>query len=144
MYICDNLLLFSRSVKSHSLRPHGLHQARLPCPSLSPRICSNSCSLNWWCHPTVSTSVTPVSSCLQSFPVSGTFPMSQFLACGGQNIGASASVLPMNIQTWYPFGLKGKIIFIFYWHLSLVFFLLWVSWSHPLLFFILRLCFPIL
>ena len=67
--------------------------------------------MNRWCHPTVSTSVTPCSSCLPSFPVSGTFPMSPFLACGGQNIGASASVLPMNSQAWYPFGLKEKIIF---------------------------------
>ena len=67
--------------------------------------------MNRWCHPTISTSVTPFSSCLQSFPASGIFPMSQLLACGGQNIGASASVLPMNIHAWYPFGLKEKSIF---------------------------------
>ena len=85
--------------------------ARLPCPSLSPRICSNSCPLNWWCHPTISSSVIPFSNCLQSFPASGSFPMSQFFASGGQSIGASASAsaLPMNIQGWFPLELTGLI-----------------------------------
>ena len=83
---------------------------RLPCPSLSPRACSNSCPLSRWCHPTISSSVVPFSSCLQSFPASGSFQMSQFTS-GGQSIGASssASVLPMNIQDWFPLGLTGLI-----------------------------------
>ena len=76
--------------------------ARLPCPSPSPRVCSNSCPLRQWCHPTISSSVIPFSSCLQSFPASGSFPMSQFFASGGQSIGASASVLLVNIQDWFP------------------------------------------
>ena len=76
--------------------------ARLPCPSPSPRVCSNSCPLRQWWHPTISSSVIPFSSCLQSFPASGSFPMSQFFASGGQSIGASASVLLMNVQGWFP------------------------------------------
>ena len=91
---------FSRSVMSDSLRPHRLQHVRLPCPSPSLGACSNSCPSGWWCHPTISSSVVPFSSCLQSFPASGSFPMSQFFESGGQNIGvsASASVLPVNIQ----------------------------------------------
>ena len=102
---------FSRSVVSDSLRPHGLHLARLPCPSPTPRACSNSCPLNRWCHPTISSSVVPFSSHLQSFPASVAFPMSQFFASGGQSIGASASasVLPVNIQDWFPLGWTGWI-----------------------------------
>ena len=102
-----NILLFSRSVMSDSLKPHGLQHARLPCPSPTPGVCSNSCPLSRWCHPTISSSVLPFSSCLQSFPASGSFLMSQFFASGGQSIGfsASASVLPMNIQYWFPLGL---------------------------------------
>ena len=90
---------FSHSVVSDSLRPHGLQHTRPPYPSPSPRVCSNSCPLSWWCHPTISSFVVPFSSCLQSFPASGSFPMSQFFTSGSQNIGvsASASVLPMNI-----------------------------------------------
>ena len=92
-----------------TLRPSGLQHARLPCPSPTPRACSNSCPLSRWCHPTISSSVIPFSSCLQSFPAWGSFPMSQFFASGGQSIGASAlaSVLPMNIQDWFPLGLTG-------------------------------------
>ena len=86
---------------SDSLQPHGLQHARLSCPSPSPRDCSKSCPLSQWCHPTISSSVVPF-SCLQSFPASGSFPMSQFFTSGGQSIGASASVLPMNIQDWIP------------------------------------------
>ena len=82
---------FSCSVMSHSLQPHGLQHARLPCPSPTPRACPNSCPLNWWCHPTISSSVIPFSSCLQSFPASGSFPMSQLFASGDQSFGASAS-----------------------------------------------------
>ena len=95
---------FSLSVMSDSLLPHGLQHARLPCPSLTPGACSNSCSLSQWCHPTISSSVIPFSSCLPSFPASGYFPMSQVFASGGQSTGdsASASVLPMNIQYWFP------------------------------------------
>ena len=89
---------------SDSLRSHGLQHTRLPCPSLSPGVCSNLCPLSHWCYPTISTSVTPLSSCPQSFPASGSFPMNQFFASGGQSRGASAlaSVLPMNNQGWFP------------------------------------------
>ena len=95
-----------------SLQPHWLQHARPPCPSPSPRVCSNQCSFSWWwCHPTISSSVIPFSSCLQSFPASASFPMSQLFASGGQSIGASASasVLPMNIQGWSPLGWTGWI-----------------------------------
>ena len=102
---------FSHSILSESFGPHGLQQARLPCSSLTPRVYSNSCTLGEWCHPTISDSVIPFSSCLQSFPASGSFQMSQFFASGGQSIGvsASASVLPMNIQDWFPLGWTGWI-----------------------------------
>ena len=105
------LLLFSCSVLSDSLRPHGLQHARLPCPSPTPRVYSNSCPLTRWCHPTISPSVVPFSSCLQSFPASGSSPMSQFFTSGGQSIEASAlaSVFPMNIQDWFSLGLTGLI-----------------------------------
>ena len=95
---------FSRSVVSNSLPPHALQHARLPCPSPMPRACSNSCPLSQWCHPTISSSDVPFSSCLQSLPASGSFPMSQFFTSGGQTIGASASalVLPMTVQDWSP------------------------------------------
>ena len=101
---------FSCSVVSDSLWPHGLQHTRLPCPSPTPRVYSNSCPSSRWCHPTISSSVVPFSSHLQSFP-SGSFPMSQFFIQGGQSIGvsASASVLPMNIQDWFPLGLTGLI-----------------------------------
>ena len=91
------------------LRPHGLQHARLPCPSPTPRAYSNSCPSSQWCHPTISSSVVPFSSCLQSFPASGSFPTSQFFTSGGQSIGVSvsASVLPMNIQDWFPLWLIG-------------------------------------
>ena len=94
-----------------TLRPHGLQHTRLPCPSPTPRACSNSCPSSQWCHPTISYSVIPFSSCLQSFPASEFFPVSQFFASGGQSIGvsASASVLPMNIQDWFTLGLSGLI-----------------------------------
>ena len=99
------LLLFSCSALSDSLWPHGLQHSRLPYPSSTPRACSNSCPSSQWCHPTISSSVIPFSSCLQSFPASRSFPLSQLFASGGQNIGAlaSASVLPMNIQGWISF-----------------------------------------
>ena len=97
---------FSRSIVSDSLRPHRLPHARLPCPSPTPGACSNSCPSHRWCHPTISSSVIPFSSCLQSFPALGSFQKSQFFTSGGQSIGvsASASVLPMNIQDWFPLG----------------------------------------
>ena len=99
------LLLFSRWVMLGSLWPHGLQHARLTYPSPSPRACSKSCPLSQWCHPTISSSVIPFSSCLQSFPASGSFPiMSRLFASGDQSIGASASVLPINIQDWFPLG----------------------------------------
>ena len=103
--------LFNHWVLSSSLQPHGLQHPGFPCPSLFPRICSNSCPLSQCCHPTISSSVSHFSSCLQSFPASGSFPMSQFFTSGGQNIGASASasVLPMNIHGWFPLGLTGLI-----------------------------------
>ena len=102
---------FSHSAMSNSLRSHGLQYGRLPYPSSNPRAYSDSCPLSWWCHPTILSSIAPLSSCLQSFPASGSFPMSQFFASGGQSIGvsASASVLPMNIQDWFPLGWTGWI-----------------------------------
>ena len=105
------LFLFSCSVMSNSLRPHGLQHAKLPCPSPIPGLYSNSCPLSQWCHPTVSSSVIPFSFCLQSFPTLGSFQMGQFFASGGQSIrvSASASVLPMNIQDWFPLGWTGWI-----------------------------------
>ena len=105
------LLLFSHSVVSSSLWLHGLQQARLPCPSPTPRACSNSCPLSQWCHPTILSSVVPFSSCLQSFPASGSFPVNQFFTSGGQSIGASASasVPSVNIQGWFPLKLTGLI-----------------------------------
>ena len=90
------------SVVSESLWPHGLQHARLPFSLPVPGIYSNSCPLSRWCHPTISSSVVPFSSCLQSFPASQSFQMSQFFTSGGQSIGDSASVLPMNIQDWFP------------------------------------------
>ena len=96
------LVQFSHSVMSDSLRPHGLQHASLLCPSPTPVVYSNSCPFSRWCHPTVSSSVIPFSSCLQSFPASGSFQMSQLFASGGQSIGVSASVLPMSIQEWFP------------------------------------------
>ena len=103
-------LLFICSVMPNSLQPHGLQHTRLPCPSPSPRAWSNSCPLRQWCHPTISPSVIPF-SCLQSFPASGSFLKSQLFASGGQSIGASASasVLPMNTQDWFPLGLTDLI-----------------------------------
>jgi len=107
----DEGVQFSHSVVSDSLRPRGPQHAMLPCPSPAPRTYSNSCPLSDWCHPTISSSVIPFSSCLQSFPAPGSFLMSQFFASGGQSIGASvsASVLSMNIQDWFPLGLTGWI-----------------------------------
>ena len=98
-----SLVQFSCSLVSDSLRPHGLQHTRPPCPLPAPRVYSNSCPLSWWCHPTISSFVIPFSSCLQSFPVSGSFQMSHFFASDGQSIGilASTSVLPMN-QDWFP------------------------------------------
>ena len=102
---------FSCSVVSNSLWPHGLQHIRPPCPSPTPRVYSNSCPLSRWCHPTISSSVNPFSSHLQSFLALGSFQMSQFFASGGQSIrvSASASVLPMNIQDWFPLGWIGWI-----------------------------------
>ena len=96
------LVQFSHSVMSDSLLPHGLQHVRLPCPSPTPGAHSNSCPLSGWCHPAISSSVVPFSSCPQSLPASGSFPMSQLFVSGGQSIGVSAStsVLPMNTQDW--------------------------------------------
>ena len=107
----SSLVQFSCSVMSNSLQPHGLQHHRLPCPSPTPGAYSNPCPLSQWCHPTISSSVIPFSSRLQSFPASGSFPMSRFFPSGGQSFGASvsASVLPMNIQDWFPLGLTGWI-----------------------------------
>ena len=103
------LLLFSHSVMSDSLWSHGLQHARLPCPSTSPGANSNSCPLSQWCHPAILTSVIHFSSCLQCFPPSASFPMCWLFASGDQSIGASASpsVLPINIQDWFPLWLTG-------------------------------------
>ena len=109
-----SLLITTWSVSSvvfNSLLPHGLQHARFPCPLPTPEACSNSCPWNRWCYPTITYSVIPFSSCLQSFPISGSFPMSQFIAWGGQSIRASAStsILSMNIPDWFPLGLTGFI-----------------------------------
>ena len=100
---------FSCSVMSDFLRPHGLQYTRPPCPPPTSGVYPNSCPLSRWCHPTISSSVVPFSSCLQSFPASGSFQMSQLFTSGSQSIGvsASASVLPMNIQDWFPLGWTG-------------------------------------
>ena len=107
----QSLLLFSHSVISDSLRSQRLQHTRLPCPSSNPEACSNLCPLSWWCHLTISSSAIPFTSCRLSFPASGSFPMSQLFASGGQSIGASASasVLPMNIQDCFPLGLPGLV-----------------------------------
>ena len=101
---------FSPLIVSDFLWPHRLQHTRLPCPSLTPGACSNSCPSIWWCHPTISSFVVPISFCLQSLPASGSLRMSQF-SSGGQSIRASAlaSVLPMNIQDWFPLRLTGLI-----------------------------------
>ena len=103
----------SVTVMSDSLRPHESQHARPPCPSPTPGVHSNSCPSSWWCHPAISSSVVPFSSCPQSLPASGSFQMSQFFASGGQSIGISAlaSALPMNIQDWFPLGLTGWIFY---------------------------------
>ena len=105
------LVQFSHSVMSNSLWPHGQQHARLPCPSPTPGTCSNSCNSTQWYHSTISFSAVSFSSCLQSFPTSGSFPVSQFFTTGGQSIGASAStsILPMNTQDWFPLGWTGWI-----------------------------------
>ena len=102
---------FSCSVMSDSLWLHEPQHARPPCPLPTPRVHTNPCPLSWWCHPTILSSVVPFSSCPQSFPTSGYFPMNQLFASGGQSIGVSAStsVLPMNIKDWFPSGLTGLI-----------------------------------
>ena len=109
LYLCS--VQFSPSVVSDSLQPHGQQHTRFPCPSPTPEACSHSCPLSWWCHPAISSSVVPFSSHRQPFSASRSFPMSQFFISDGQRIGvpASASVLPMNIQDWFPLGLTGWI-----------------------------------
>ena len=106
-----NLYISSVAQSCLTLRPHRLQHARLPCPSPSPRACTNLSPSSWWCHPTISSSVVPISFCLQSFPASGSFLINQFFTSGGQSIGvsASASVLPMKIQDWFPWGLTDLI-----------------------------------
>ena len=106
-----NDMLFSCSVVFYFVRSHRLQHTRLPCPSLSPRVCLNLFPLRWWYHPTISSSVIRFFSCPQSFPESGSSPVSQLFASGGQSIGASASasVLPINIQGWFPLGLTGLV-----------------------------------
>ena len=113
---CGYLTLFSSvqfscTVVSGSLRPHELQHARSPCPSPTPRVYTNSCPSSRWCHPAISSSLIPFSSCPRSLPASGSFPMSQLFTWGGQSIGvsASASVLPMNTQEWSPLGWTGWI-----------------------------------
>ena len=110
MPLNTNAVQFSHSVVSDSLQPHGMQHARPPCPSPTPGACSNACPSCQWCHSTISFSVVPF-SCLQSFPASGSLLVSQFFTSGGQSIGvsASASVLPMNIQAWFPLELTGLI-----------------------------------
>ena len=102
---------FSHSIMSDSLGHHKPQHTRLPCTSPTPGACSNSCPSSWWCHPAISSSDVPFSSCLQSCPASGSFPLSQFFTSAGQSIGASASAsgLPVNIQDWLPLGLTGLV-----------------------------------
>ena len=110
-YVHTASVQVSRSAMPNYLQLHGLQHSRLPCPSPTPGACSNSCPLSWRCHPTMLSSVVPFSSCLQSFPASESFLMNQFFAPGVQSIeaSASASVLPMNSQNWFPLGLTGWI-----------------------------------
>ena len=110
-YLLYILLLFTHPIMSDSLQPYGLQYTRIPYPSLSLRVCSNACPLSCWCHPTTSFSVDSFSSCPPSFPASGPLPMSGLIASGGQRIGASASasLLPINIQVWFPLWLIGLI-----------------------------------
>ena len=112
---CFSSVQFSRSVMSNSLQPHGLQHTRLPCPSSTPRAYSNSCPSHRWCHSTISSSVNPLSSRLQSFPASGSFPMSELFTSGGQSIrvSASAPVLPKNIQGWFPLGWTVQCLYCF-------------------------------
>ena len=112
-FLCISSVPFSHSVMFNSLQPHGLHHARLLCPSATPRACSNSCPLSWWCHPIISSSVVPFSFCLQSFPASVSFQLNWFFPSGGQCTGDSASVLPMNIQDYFPLGLTSLISLLF-------------------------------
>ena len=133
------VLSFSHSLMSNSLRSHGLQDSRLPCPSMTFRVCSNSCPLSRWCHPTISSSVVPFSSFLES----GSFPVSWFFVSDGQNIGASASVsvLLMNIQGWFLLGLTGlkQLLFVNYlvlfplsnWNISLSEKIVWECISTP-------------
>ena len=111
MYVCVSSVQFSCSLVCDSLRPHEPQHTRPPCPSPTPRVHTNPCPLSRWCHPTISSSVVPFSSCPQSFPASGSFQMSQLFASGGQSIGVSASIagLPMNTQDWSPLGWTGWI-----------------------------------
>ena len=101
--------VFAQLLSPFFLWHHGLQHARPPCPSPTPGVYPNPCSLSQWCHPTVSSSASPFSSCLQSFPASGSFQMSQFFTSSGQSIRASALVLSMNIQDWFPLGWTGWI-----------------------------------
>ena len=108
-FVGVTLLQFSHSVLSDCLQPHGLQHTRPPCPSSTPGVYSNSCPLSWWCHPTIPSSGIPFSFCLQSFPASRCFQMSQFFTTCGQSIGVSASksVLPLNIKGWFPLRYSG-------------------------------------
>ena len=110
-----NSVQFSCPAVSDYLRSHGLQHSRLPCPSPTPGACSNSCPLSWWCHITISSSVTSIFSCCQYFPPSESFPVSQVFDSGGWSVGAvaSASVLQGNIQSWFPLGLTGLISLLF-------------------------------
>ena len=111
IFLIGNSVQFSLPVVAKSMQPHGLQHTRLPCLSPAPRACSNSYPSSQWCHPAISSSVISFSSCLQSFPASGSFPMSQIFVSGGQSTGVSVSapVLPMNVWGWFRLGLTGLI-----------------------------------
>ena len=113
MFWCPHSVQFSHWVMFNSLQPHGLQHTRPPCPSATTGACSNSCPWSQWCHLTISSSVVPFSSRFQLFLASGSFPISQFFTSGGQSIGVSAStsVLPVNVQNWFPLGWTGWISF---------------------------------
>ena len=131
-YEVDSSVQFSRSVVSNSLQPHWLQHSRLPCPSPIHGVYSNSSPVSRWCHPTIS-SVVPFSSCLQSFPASRFFPMSQFFASDGQSIGVSvsASILLMNIQDWFPLGRTGITLLVIHFKYSSVYIFILNSLTLP-------------
>ena len=136
--LCISSVQFSRTVVSDSLRPHESQHATPPCPSPTPRVHSNSCPSSWWCHPAISSSVIPFSSCPQTLPASESFPMSQLFAWGGQSIGVSAlaSFLPKNTQDWSPLEWTGwKICIILSYNHNIHLFILYLNYKFKFIIF---------